>query len=97
MAGSDQAARGTRWRERSLAAGGNSITRDPNSFPLTFAIVAPISATGVIVPVIVGVAGGDRPGSLQVAGVAAAALALFQVCTWDLGMNLLVPSVSLIQ
>jgi len=38
----------------------------------TMSIVAPISATGVIVPVIVGVAGGDRPGSLQVAGVAAA-------------------------
>ncbi len=35
-------------------------------------IVAPISATGVAVPVIVGVAGGDRPAALQLAGIAAA-------------------------
>jgi drug/metabolite transporter (DMT)-like permease len=38
----------------------------------TMSIVAPISATGVAVPVIVGVAGGDRPAALQVAGLAAA-------------------------
>jgi drug/metabolite transporter (DMT)-like permease len=38
----------------------------------TMSIVAPISATGVAVPVIVGVAGGDRPGALQVAGIVAA-------------------------
>jgi drug/metabolite transporter (DMT)-like permease len=38
----------------------------------TMSIVAPISATGVAVPVIVGVAGGDRPGALQVAGILAA-------------------------
>jgi len=38
----------------------------------TMSIVAPISATGVAVPVIVGVAGGDRPGALQLAGILAA-------------------------
>jgi drug/metabolite transporter (DMT)-like permease len=35
-------------------------------------VVAPISATGVIVPVVVGIADGDRPASLQVAGMAVA-------------------------
>jgi drug/metabolite transporter (DMT)-like permease len=35
-------------------------------------IVAPISATGAAIPVIVGVATGDHPGALQVAGIAAA-------------------------
>lgn len=35
----------------------------------TMSIVAPISATGVIVPVIVGVAGGERPAALQIAGI----------------------------
>ncbi len=38
----------------------------------TMSIVAPISATGVAVPVIVGIAGGDRPAALQVAGIVAA-------------------------
>jgi len=38
----------------------------------TMSIVAPISATGVAVPVIVGVAGGDRPAVLQVVGIIAA-------------------------
>jgi drug/metabolite transporter (DMT)-like permease len=38
----------------------------------TMSIVAPISATGVMVPVIVGVAGGDRPSAIQVAGIASA-------------------------
>lgn len=38
----------------------------------TMSIVAPISATGAAVPVIAGVAGGDRPGPLQVAGIVAA-------------------------
>ena len=38
----------------------------------TMSIVAPISATGVAVPVIVGVAGGDRPAALQVVGILAA-------------------------
>ena len=40
----------------------------------TMSIVAPIAATGVAVPVIVGVAGGDRPGGLQVAGLVAATI-----------------------
>ena len=38
----------------------------------TMSIVAPISATGAAVPVIVGVATGDRPAVLQVVGIAAA-------------------------
>jgi drug/metabolite transporter (DMT)-like permease len=38
----------------------------------TMSIVAPIAATGVCVPVIVGVAGGERPAALQLAGIAAA-------------------------
>jgi drug/metabolite transporter (DMT)-like permease len=38
----------------------------------TMSIVAPIAATGVIVPVIVGVAEGNRPAALQVVGIAAA-------------------------
>lgn len=40
----------------------------------TMSIVAPISATGAAVPVIAGVAGGDRPGPLQVAGIVAAGI-----------------------
>ena len=40
----------------------------------TMSIVAPISATGAAVPVIVGVATGDRPRALQVAGIAVAAV-----------------------
>src|SRR5262249_26984465 len=38
----------------------------------TMSIVAPISATGAAVPVIVGVATGDRPAVLQVLGIAVA-------------------------
>jgi drug/metabolite transporter (DMT)-like permease len=38
----------------------------------TMSIVAPISATGVAVPVVVGVASGDRPAAVQVAGILAA-------------------------
>ncbi len=38
----------------------------------TMSIVAPISATGAAVPVIAGIAGGDRPGAVQVAGIGAA-------------------------
>jgi drug/metabolite transporter (DMT)-like permease len=38
----------------------------------TMSIVAPIAATSAIVPVVVGIAGGDRPGALQLAGIAAA-------------------------
>jgi len=40
----------------------------------TMSVVAPIAATGVVVPVIVGIAGGDRPASLQLAGIATALL-----------------------
>jgi drug/metabolite transporter (DMT)-like permease len=38
----------------------------------TMSVVAPIAATGVCVPVIVGIASGERPGPLQVAGILAA-------------------------
>ena len=38
----------------------------------TMSVVAPISATGAAVPVLVGLAEGERPGVLQVAGMAAA-------------------------
>ena len=38
----------------------------------TMSIVAPISATGVAIPVLVGLASGERPGALQVAGIALA-------------------------
>lgn len=38
----------------------------------TMSLVAPISATGVSIPVLVGLAGGERPSALQLAGVALA-------------------------
>jgi drug/metabolite transporter (DMT)-like permease len=38
----------------------------------TMSVVAPISATGAAVPVLVGLAEGERPGGLQVAGMVAA-------------------------
>jgi drug/metabolite transporter (DMT)-like permease len=38
----------------------------------SLSIVAPISATGVALPVIVGIAGGDRPAAVQLVGIAAA-------------------------
>ena len=38
----------------------------------TMSIVAPISATGAIVPVVGGLVAGDRPGAIQVAGIAVA-------------------------
>ena len=38
----------------------------------TMSVVAPISATAAAVPVLVGLAEGERPGALQVAGMAAA-------------------------
>jgi drug/metabolite transporter (DMT)-like permease len=40
----------------------------------TMSVVAPISATGVAVPVVVGVASGDRPAALQLAGILAASV-----------------------
>ncbi len=39
----------------------------------TMSIVAPISATGVIIPVLFGLASGERPGALQYAGIVLAA------------------------
>ena len=39
----------------------------------TMSVVAPISATGVSIPVIVGLASGERPGELQIAGIVLAA------------------------
>ena len=38
----------------------------------TMSIVAPVSATGVCIPIIVGIAGGERPAALQIAGILAA-------------------------
>ena len=40
----------------------------------TMSIVAPIAATGVCVPVIVGIAGGERPGPIRLLGIVAAIL-----------------------
>ncbi len=40
----------------------------------SMSIVAPISATGVVVPVVVGIAGGDRPAAIQLAGIVAASI-----------------------
>jgi drug/metabolite transporter (DMT)-like permease len=39
----------------------------------TMSIVAPLSATGTAIPVLVGIASGERPGAVQVAGIALAA------------------------
>jgi drug/metabolite transporter (DMT)-like permease len=38
----------------------------------TMSVVAPISATGVAIPVLVGLLSGERPGALQIAGIALA-------------------------
>src|SRR5918995_1011540 len=38
----------------------------------TMSVVAPISATGVAIPVLVGLLSGERPGVLQIAGMALA-------------------------
>lgn len=38
----------------------------------TMSIVAPIASTGVALPVLVGIAGGERPGTLRAIGIAAA-------------------------
>jgi drug/metabolite transporter (DMT)-like permease len=40
----------------------------------TMSIVAPLSATGTVIPVLVGIADGERPAALQVAGIALAAM-----------------------
>ena len=39
----------------------------------TMSVVAPISATGTVIPVIVGLASGERPSAIQVTGIALAA------------------------
>lgn len=38
----------------------------------TMGVVAPVAALGVVVPVVVGLVGGESPGALQLAGIAAA-------------------------
>ncbi len=38
----------------------------------TISVVAPISATGVVIPIVVGLAGGERPNAVQVIGILAA-------------------------
>jgi drug/metabolite transporter (DMT)-like permease len=40
----------------------------------TMSVVAPISATGVSIPVLVGLASGERPGAVQVAGIGLACI-----------------------
>ena len=40
----------------------------------TMSIVAPIASTGVVVPVVVGIADGEAPGALQIVGIVAAVL-----------------------
>ncbi len=42
----------------------------------TMSVVAPIGASGVVLPVVFGIATGDRPGPLQVVGIAVAALGI---------------------
>jgi drug/metabolite transporter (DMT)-like permease len=42
----------------------------------TMSIVAPVSATGAVVPVLVGVASGERPGAVQVVGIALAMIGI---------------------
>ena len=42
----------------------------------TMSIVAPVSATGAAVPVLVGLATGERPGTLQIAGILVAMLGI---------------------
>ncbi len=42
----------------------------------TMGVVAPIAATGVVIPVVVGLAGGDAPSSWQVAGIALAVVGI---------------------
>jgi drug/metabolite transporter (DMT)-like permease len=42
-------------------------------------VVAPITATGALVPVVVGIAGGDSPGALQAVGMVAAVVGILLV------------------
>jgi drug/metabolite transporter (DMT)-like permease len=50
-------------------------------------IVAPISATGVCVPVIAGVASGDHPAALQIAGIGAAVIGVVLASREPAGEN----------
>jgi drug/metabolite transporter (DMT)-like permease len=49
----------------------------------TMSIVAPISSTGAVVPVVVGIAQGERPAALQVAGIAAAIVGVIMASRED--------------
>jgi drug/metabolite transporter (DMT)-like permease len=46
----------------------------------TISIVAPISATGVVIPIVAGLAGGERPSAVQVIGIVAAVTGIVFVC-----------------
>ncbi len=55
------------------AAGAIALTAFYRALSIgTMSIVAPISAAGAIVPVVAGLIGGDRPGTLQTLGIVAA-------------------------
>jgi drug/metabolite transporter (DMT)-like permease len=51
-------------------------------------VVAPISATAAVVPLVVGVAGGDRPGTLQYVGIALALLGVVLASREEVGGRL---------
>jgi drug/metabolite transporter (DMT)-like permease len=51
-------------------------------------VVAPISATAAVVPLVVGVAGGDRPGELQYTGIALALLGVVLASREEVGGRL---------
>jgi drug/metabolite transporter (DMT)-like permease len=51
-------------------------------------VVAPISATAAVVPLVVGVAGGDRPGGLQYAGIALALVGVVLASREEVGRGL---------
>lgn len=66
------------------AAGGLSVTIALLAFYRALAIgvmsvVAPIAASGVIIPVVVGIAGGERPSDLRLAGTAVAIVGVLLV------------------
>jgi drug/metabolite transporter (DMT)-like permease len=47
----------------------------------TMSVVAPLAASSTIIPVVVGVLGGDRPGALQCAGIAIALIGVLLAST----------------
>ena len=54
-----------------LGRGGRARRRSTAALAIgTMSVVAPISATGAAVPVLVGLAEGERPSALQIAGMA---------------------------